>query len=96
MGITEEGSVSSFVFAQRLTRNCECFWVAPPDHDGAPPPLALELLGSCDANVSGRDMGLSMRFDQDLYQARLLKSAIPNTLTKICIQIALVTWTSTK
>ena len=83
------------VSSQRPTRNCECFWVAP-DHDGAPPPLALELLGSGDANVSGHDMGLSMRFDQDLYQARLLKSAIPNTLTKICIQIALVTWTRTK
>jgi hypothetical protein len=43
-----------------------------------------------DANVGGRDIGLSRLVIQTLYQASSVKIVMPATLTKICIQIALL------
>lgn len=58
--------------------------------------FALELQGCGDANASGHKTGLSKLVVHDLYQAKRHKIAIPKTLTKICIQIALVVSTRTK
>jgi hypothetical protein len=52
--------------------------------------FAVELPGGGDANVSGRFVGLSKLVVQFLYQARRVKIVSPNTLTRICIQIASV------
>ena len=63
-------------------------------HDGSA--FAVELPVCGDSNVSGRFAGLSKLAVQFLYQARRLKIVSPNTLTRICIQIASVVSIRTK
>ena len=60
------------------------------DRDYGASLFALENGRWGDVDVTGCMVGLSMRPDQDLYKAKRVKIAIPEKLTKICIQIASV------
>jgi hypothetical protein len=77
-----------FILTVHLKGHPAHFWRAL-GHDGACAG-AFEPASGGDAKVSARTIGLSARAVQFLYQAMRVRIVIPRTLSRTCIQMALV------